>query len=375
MTTPRILTIEPAGAVLRLTVGGVWDIADGLADAGPVAAALAAGGVEAVAVAADRLERADSALAVFLVTIHDLCQGAGVRFDLDGVEPGLARLVGLARAVPEQAGIDHDSGKRSKLEHVGHWTLEAWREIDGQLQFFGELCLSIRRLVAGRARFRWRDVMEVLSDSGPRSLLIVTVISLLIGMILAFIGAVQLRRFGAGIYVADLVGLSVSREMAAVMTGIVVAGKTGAAFAARIGTMQAQEEVDALTTLGLSPVDFLVLPRVIGLALMMPLLYLYACGVGLAGGMLVGTAVLDLSVAQYWAQTQWALRPVQFVIGLSKSVVFGVLVAMAGCMRGIQCGRSAAAVGEATTSAVVTAILYIIVTDAVFAVALEVWGL
>lgn len=373
--TQRRLAIEPVGAALRLTVGGVWDITDGLADAGPVERALAAGGLETVEAVADGLERADSSLAAFLASVHDLCEKAGVPLDLSRAGPGLARMVGLARAVAEQSGTGRDTTKRSGLEHVGHWTLGAWREFDGQVQFFGELCLSMLRLVRGKARFRWRDVTEVLEDSGPKSLLIVTVISLLIGMILAFIGAVQLRRFGAGIYVADLVGLSVSREMAAVMTGIVVAGKTGAAFAARIGTMQAQEEVDALTTLGVSPIDFLVLPRVLALALMMPLLYLYACAIGLAGGMLVGTTVLDLSVTEFWAQTQYALRPVQFIIGLSKSVVFGVLVALAGCMRGIQCGRSAAAVGEATTSAVVTAILYIIVTDAVFAIALEVWGL
>jgi len=372
----RTLRLEPAGPVLRLTVGGVWTIADGLANAGPVAAALAAGGVDSVEVVCEGLERADSALAVLLTAVHDLCEQHHVRLDLSRADPGLAALVGLARAVPEQSGTGRDGdGKPSRLENVGNSAMAALHEVDRQLSFFGELCLSLLRLVRGRARFRWRDVFEVLEDCGPRSLLIVTVISLLIGMILAFIGAVQLRRFGAGIYVADLVGLSISREMAAVMTGIVVAGKTGAAFAARIGTMQAQEEVDALTTLGLSPMDFLVLPRVIGLAVMMPLLYLYACAIGLAGGMLIGTVTFDLSVAQYWAQTQWALRPVQFVIGLSKSVVFGVLIGMAGCMRGIQCGRSAAAVGEATTSAVVTAILYIIVTDAVFAVVLQVWGL
>jgi phospholipid/cholesterol/gamma-HCH transport system permease protein len=245
---------------------------------------------------------------------------------------------------------------------VGSKALAAAREVNSQIQFYGELALSFGRLFTGRARLRWRDVLEVLEESGPRSLLIVTVIGGLIGMILAFIGAVQLRRFGAGIYVADLVGLAMAREMAAVMTGIVIAGKTGAAFAARIGTMQANEEV-----------DFLVLPRVIGLALMMPLLYFYACGVGLAGGMLIGTTVLDLSPTEYWQQTQHALHPIQFMIGLGKSVVFGALVAIAGCMRGIRCGRSAAAVGEATTSAVVTGILYIIITDAIFAVLLEIY--
>ncbi len=371
----RLIRLEPAGPVLGLVVGGVWALTDGLADPVAVKEALAAGGVDTLAVRCEGLERADSALMVYLAVVHDLAADAGVRLDLSGVDTGVAALVTLARAVPERAGTGHTAASLPKVEQVGSLALAVVREADSQIRFFGELCLSFGRLVTGRACFRWQDVLEVLEESGPRSLLIVTVISCLIGMILAFIGAVQLHRFGAGIYVADLVGLSMTREMAAVMTGIVIAGKTGAAFAARIGTMQAQEEIDALTTLGVSPIDFLVLPRVIGLALMMPLLYLYACGVGLAGGMLVGTTVLDLSPTEYWQQTKWALGPHQFVIGLCKSVVFGALVAFAGCMRGIRCGRSAAAVGESTTSAVVTGILYIIITDAVFAVLLEIYGL
>jgi phospholipid/cholesterol/gamma-HCH transport system permease protein len=371
----RLIRLEPAGPVLGLVVGGVWALADGLADPAAVAEALAAGGIETLAVRCEGLERADSALMVYLTAVHDLAATAGIRLDLSGVDAGITALVTLARAVPEQTGTGHTTGSLPRVEQVGSTALAAVREADSQIRFFGELCLSFGRLLAGRARFRWRDVLEILEEAGPRSLLIVTVIAGLIGMILAFIGAVQLRRFGAGIYVADLVGLAMTREMAAVMTGIVIAGKTGAAFAARIGTMQAQEEIDALTSLGVSPIDFLVLPRVIALALMMPLLYLYACGVGLGGGMLVGTMVLDLSPTEYWQQTQWTLRPSQFMIGLGKSVVFGALVAIAGCMRGIRCGRSAAAVGEATTSAVVTGILYIIITDAAFAVLLEIYGL
>ncbi|MEI8393669.1 MAG: ABC transporter permease [Rhodospirillaceae bacterium] len=371
----RRLEIESDGATVRLTLGGAWSLKDGLADTGPIGRALAVEGIEALKAITDGLEGSDSSLGVYLATIHDLCAQRGVRFDLTGVEPGLAKLVGLARAVPEQTDTDHNKDPRSRLEQVGHRTIAALRQFDGDIRFLGELTLSVGRLLTGQARFRWRDVREALEDCGPRSIVIVSVISALIGMILAFIGAVQLRKFGAGIYIADLVGLAMSREMAAVMTGIVIAGKTGASFAARLGTMQAQEEIDALTTLGLSPIDFLVLPRMIALALMMPLLYLYACGIGLTGGVLVSTTVLDLTVGQYWHQTLYAVGLKHFIIGLSKSVVFGVLVALAGCMRGIQCGRSAAAVGEATTSAVVTGILYIIITDAVFAVLLEVFGL
>jgi phospholipid/cholesterol/gamma-HCH transport system permease protein len=379
--TRRRLSLEPQADGVRLVVGGVWALADGLSDLAPLEAVLAGGpqapgpGGAVVTVVGEGLESADSALTVYLAGLYDLCERREVRLDLSGIDRGIAAMVGLARAVPERAGAGRGDDQPRKLDLVGEAALGLARGADDQIRFVGEVCRSLVRLVSGRARFRGRDVLEAIEDSGPRSLGIVTVISVLIGMILAFIGSVQLRRFGAGIYVADLVGLAMTREMAAVMTGIVIAGKTGAAFAARLGTMQAQEEVDALVTLGLSPVDFLVLPRMLGLAAMMPLLYLYSCAVGLLGGMLIGVLALDLSMIEYWQQTVLAVAPRQFVIGLVKAVVFGILVAFAGCMRGIQCGRSAAAVGEATTSAVVTSILYIIVTDAVFAVVLEVYGL
>ncbi|MEI6557300.1 MAG: ABC transporter permease [Rhodospirillaceae bacterium] len=371
----RRLEILPGDGGLRIVVGGVWLIADGLAEHGAVERALAAGGCSRLVVVAEGLERADSALAVWLTGLHDLAEARSVTLDLSGLDPGLARLVALARGVPERTGTDRDTVKLTRLDSVGHHVLGRLRRADDQIQFLGDLGLAVGRLVRGRARLRWRDVLEAMADSGPNSLMIVTVISALIGMILAFIGAMELRKFGAEIYVANLVGLAVVREMAAVMTGIVIAGKTGAAFAARIGTMQAQEEIDALTTLGVSSFDFLVLPRVIGLTLMMPLLYLYSCAVGLAGGMLIATVTLGIPVEQYWAWMVWTLPLYQFGIGVAKSAVFGALVAAVGCLRGLQCGRSAAAVGQATTSAVVTGILYIIIADSLFAILLEVYHL
>ena len=328
-----------------------------------------------VLVVAERLERADSSLPVWLAGLHDLCAARALPLDLSGLDAGLARLVALARGVPERTGTERGAVDTPHLENVGNHVLGRLRRADDQLQFVGELGLSLSRLARGRARMRWCDVFEAMAESGPQSLMIVTVISALIGMILAFIGAMELRKFGAEIYVANLVGLAMVREMAAVMTGIVIAGKTGAAFASRIGTMQAQEEIDALTTLGISSFDFLVLPRVIALTLMMPLLYLYSCTVGLAGGMLIATATLGIPVEQYWTWTLWTLPPYQFAIGFAKSAVFGALVAGVACLRGLQCGRSAAAVGQATTSAVVSGILYIIIADSSFAVLLEIYHL
>jgi phospholipid/cholesterol/gamma-HCH transport system permease protein len=189
------------------------------------------------------------------------------------------------------------------------------------------------------------------------------------------VGAVQLRWFGAEIYVADLVGIAMTREMAPIMTGIVLAGRTGASFAANIGTMQGNEEIDALSTLGIAPMDFLVLPRLLAMLLMMPLLVLYADFVGIFGGWLVGVGMLDLTSAAYVSQTLAKVTADHFLIGLTKSLFFGLIVATAGCMRGLQAGRSAAAVGNAATSAVVTGIVYIIVVDAVFAVVCNIVGI
>ena len=197
----------------------------------------------------------------------------------------------------------------------------------------------------------------------------------LTAVILAFVGAVQLLMFGAQIFVADLVGIAMLRVMGAIMVGIIMAGRTGAAFAAQIGTMQVNEEIDALQTLGISPMEFLVLPRMIALIIMMPLLCVYADLMGILGGMIVGVGMLDISMVQYYQQTRAALNLNHFWIGLFQAGVFGVLVALAGCLRGIQCGRSASAVGDAATSAVVTGIVSIVVATAIITVICNVLGI
>jgi phospholipid/cholesterol/gamma-HCH transport system permease protein len=227
----------------------------------------------------------------------------------------------------------------------------------------------------GDARFRRSDLAVYVQDCGARALPIVTLISFLVGAIMAFVGTVQLRKFGGQIYVADLVGITMAREMGAMMTAIIVAGRNGAAFAAQIGSMRANEEIDALTTTGLSPMQFVVLPRMIALVLTMPLLTLYADAVGIVGGAFVSITMLGLTLTQYWNETQSALTLTDFAVGLIKGTVFGALVAFAGCLRGMQCGRSSAAVGLAVTSAVVTGIVLIIVSDAVLTVLYNALGL
>jgi phospholipid/cholesterol/gamma-HCH transport system permease protein len=258
---------------------------------------------------------------------------------------------------------------------VGDDAIAFIRSFGDMLSFIGDVTIAFIRLLQGKAQYRRSDLWLTVESCGGQALSIVTLISFLVGLILAFIGAIQLKLFGAEIYVANLVGIAMVRLMASIMTGIVMAGRTGGAFAAQLGTMQVNQEIDALKTLGISPMEFLVLPRMLALALMMPLLSLYANVVGILGGMLVGVGMLDLNFVQYYHQTAGAVRMWDLWIGLFCSAVFGVIVALAGCMRGMECGRSASAVGDAATSAVVTAIVGIIVATALITIVCNVLGI
>jgi phospholipid/cholesterol/gamma-HCH transport system permease protein len=243
------------------------------------------------------------------------------------------------------------------------------------IAFIGHVLLSFAAGVRGKWRFRTVDFVRVTADCSARAVPIITVVNLLVGAILAFVGAVQLIKFGAGIFVADLVGIAVAREMAAIITAVVMAGRTGAAFAAELATMQANEEVDALEVLGLNAMDFLVLPRVIALLLIMPLLYVYGCATGLLGGMVVAAGMLDVSPVAYLDRTVEALAWTHLGLGLTKSLVFGVLIGMVGCYCGLHAQRNAAGVGIATTRAVVTTVVGIIVIDSLFAICANALGI
>ncbi|HSH76416.1 MAG TPA: ABC transporter permease, partial [Longimicrobiales bacterium] len=235
------------------------------------------------------------------------------------------------------------------------------------LDFVGKLALSLGRALRGRARFRGSDLALLVQQSGFEALPIVTLVTFLLGLILAFVGAIQLQTFGATIYVADLVGVAMVRDMGALITGIIMAGRSGAAFAAQLGSMKVTQEIDALETMAISSLDFLVLPRVIALCLMMPVLTLYGDAMGILGGGFVGVTLLDLSPVAYLVQTADAVSVSHVVGGVVKGTTYGVLIATAGCLRGVQSGRSSSAVGDAATSAVVTGIVAIISACGLFA--------
>ncbi|HWU40027.1 MAG TPA: ABC transporter permease, partial [Candidatus Acidoferrum sp.] len=317
----------------------------------------------------------DSGLLTFLGKVIAENDRHQIETDRSGLPEGVRRLLALATAVPARKDAGAAGGPRPWLARLGLGALAAATQAKSMLAFLGEAFLSVLKMLWGTARFRRADFVLLVQGCGAQALPIVTLISFLVGVILAYVGAIQLRQFGAQIYVADLVGIAMTREMGAMMAAIIMAGRTGAAFAAELGTMQVNEEIDALTTLGISPMEFLVLPRMLSLALMMPLLCIYADLMGILGGATVGLGMLGLGGAQYYHQTIGAIGLADFLAGVTKSGVFGVLVAIAGCLRGMECGRSSAAVGWAATSAVVTGIVSIIVSDAIMTVIFDLIGL
>ena len=322
-----------------------------------------------------QLSEWNSGLVAFVEGLSESCRACGVPIDYTGLPPGAQRLLKLAEAVPEKRGAKPASIRRSLFERVGDSTIVYGRAMRETLVFIGSLSIAAAAFLSGKARLRWIDLFEEIQNCGANAVGIVTLISFLVGVILAFMGAVQLQQFGAAIYVADLVAIGMLREMGAMMTAIIMSGRTGAAFAAQLGTMKVTQETDALTTMGISPMDFLVLPRFVALLAMMPLLCVYSDLMGILGGAFVGVVMLGLSLTSYLRETIHALSLANLFIGLVKATVYGGLIALAGCLRGFQCGTSSSAVGDAATRAVVTSIVLVVVACGAFAFLTNLMGI
>lgn len=314
-----------------------------------------------------------SALLVLLRQLEESATRRSLTLDYGDMPTGVQRLLALTHSSPQSA--IKEEGHKGSLQRIGLRVIDRWHGIEDALVFIGDLLRACGRVAIGRGRIRFRDVVEQMHLAGPQALAIVSLLSLLMGMILAFVGAIQLETFGATIYVASLVAFGMAREMAAMLTGIIMAGRTGAAYAAQLGSMESNEELDALRTMGLPPMEFLVVPRVIALLLMMPLLTLYSMAIGILGGALVCWLMFDISLTQYVSQMTETVAIRHFVIGVLKGMLFAVIVAVVGCQTGMASGRSAAAVGAATTRAVVAAIVAIIVCDAVVTIITTVMGI
>lgn len=369
-----LLRVNLANGVYSVSVGGRWSIeAPWPQDAEKILAGVDSASVKELRLEALDLGQWDSSLLVFLVQLAQKAKKRAIKLDL-ALPAGLDRLVRMAFAVPPRAGADQRSAKLSVLGRVGQDFLDIWPKVADFLNFVGDVTLGLGRLLVGRSRMRLSDLVSAMYECGVLSLPIISLTSLLFGLILAFVGAVQLTQFGAQIYVAGLVGIGMLRVMGAVMVGIVMSGRVGAAYAAFIGTMQVNEEIDALRTLGISPVDFLVTPRVLALTTMVPALTVYADLMGVIGGYLVGTIMLGLNPLEYLYATQHMVHFKQLLIGLVYGVVFGVVIAITACYQGIRCGRSAMAVGQTTTRAVVMAIVGIIIMTAIITIICNVLG-
>jgi phospholipid/cholesterol/gamma-HCH transport system permease protein len=375
-TNDRVELVRGAKGDVVVRLSGVWHLKHGMPSATAVKAALTAGArPQHVAVDTSAVESWDSSLLTFVLALDDLCHEQKIAFDRTSVPAGLNRLIELAETVPDNTDAKVETARTSLAARFGA-ALIAEIEAGGKfVEFIGMVALALLTFVSGRSRYRRSDLLEVIQQCGANALGIVSLISYLVGVILAFMGAVQLQQFGAAIYVADLVGIGMVREMGAMMTAIIMAGRTGAAFAAELGSMKVSQEIDALTTMGIPPMEFLVLPRMIALILMMPLLCLYANFVGILGGATVGVGVLGLSLRTYMHETVRAVTMVALTGGLVKSAVYGVLIALAGCYQGFECGNSSAAVGKATTAAVVNSIVMIVVACGMFAVLFNILGI
>ena len=357
------------GDALEVSLGGVWSIRAERPQWAPL--------VQGVAPRRLRFLLQDgtdwdSSLLLFLGSAQAWAREHGAACELDGLPDKLRELLGKldsaqAAAAPADRSVNFFTAVGAAAQH-------AWRQAGEIAAFVGECTLSAMAMARQPWRFRWRDCLSEMQQCGAMALPIVSLISFLVGVTLAYTGAIILRQFGGDIWVADLIGLSMTREMGAMMTAIVLAGRTGAAFAAEIGNMKANEEIDALTTLGVSPVDFLVLPRMVALALMMPLLALYSNCLGILGGMLIASSLLSIPPTAYFVEMQTIVDLSDINTGLLKAATFGLIVGMSGCLRGMQADRSAAGVGQAATSAVVTGILLIILADSFYAVLFNALG-
>jgi phospholipid/cholesterol/gamma-HCH transport system permease protein len=361
---------------LRVELSGDWHLQRSLPSPEPLVKEIGSlRGPAKVTLEGQRLGEWDSGLLIFLRSIAETCKRRRIDLDLALLPSGVARLIHLSEAVPEREGARSDAKAQSFLARVGLAAIGAAGSISAFVAFLGAVTIAFANLARGKARFRRVDFVQVVEECGAQALGIVSLISFLVGVILAFMGAVQLQQFGAAIYVADLVAIGIARDMGAMMTAIIMSGRTGAAFAARLGTMKVTQEIDALATMGISPLEFLVLPRVLALLLMMPILCVYSDLMGMLGGAAVGTAMLGLPLKIYYRETIAALTLIQVFGGVFKATVYGGLIGISGCLRGFQCGTSASAVGDAATQAVVMGIVMVVVACGVFAVIFNVLGI
>ncbi len=360
---------EREGDSLMLAAGGGWTVA-ALAELDAPLRSLAPGSVHSAVIDLGEVQSLDTAGAWVLHRTLRQLSGRGIAARFARVRPEHAKLLDQAA----HADRPHEPLLRERrpfldlLVRIGKTAFEARDAAVGLLSFFGLLCISILRSLLRPRTIRYVAVVNHMERTGLDAMPIVGLLSFLIGVVIAYQGADQLRRFGAEVFVIDLVGISIVREMAILLTAIILAGRSGSAFTAEIGTMKVNEEIDAMQTLGLNPMDVLVLPRTLALVLTLPLLTFYADIMGLAGGCLMSLAILHINLTQFIEHLQSAVPVQHFWVGIIKAPVFAFVIAMVGCYEGLNVARSAESVGRLTTKSVVESIFLVIVLDAFFSI-------
>jgi phospholipid/cholesterol/gamma-HCH transport system permease protein len=361
--------------ILQLKISGDWQLSAGLPLVNEVLAQLDSHiDIAEISFVISQDFKWDSAFISFLLKLSDIARQKNILLIAQGLPPQVEKLFRLIPAQTKKI-IPNKIAEEPFLDSVGGRVIGVKDTILSVLGFLGDIVLAFKRLACGKAFFRKDDFFVIMQRCGADALGLVSLITVLVGMILAFIGAIQLKMFGAQIYIADIVGIAMVRVMGAIMTGVLMSGRTGASFAAELGIMQANEEIDALKTLGVSPAEFLVMPRVLALVIMMPLLVLYADLMGIIGGFTVSVTILGLNPVEYFNHTVTAVKLSNLWLGLVHSFVFGIIIALAGCYRGMECERSSAGVGEATTSAVVTSITAIVIATAIITFICQIIGI
>lgn len=374
MSSEKLLLDYSTPETLQIKLIGDWRAGAGIPPVSEVAAQLTAHpDIKQIKVDVLALSHWDSGFVSFLLKLERDCEAKGVRLMQEGLPQGAQKLLALALKV-RQMDAPRAALPEPFFEGIGGKAIKIKDGALSLLDFLGEIVFAFGRLVKGKAFFSLSDFLFISQRCGVDALPLVSLISILVGMILAFVGAIQLKLFGAQIYIADIVGIAMVRVMGAVMTGILMSGRTGASFAAELGIMQTNEEIDAFRTLGVNPVEYLVVPRVMALVLMMPLLTLYADLMGILGGLVVSSGTLGINPIEYLNHTKEAVKLNNLWVGLAHSIVFGIIIAVAGCLRGIRCDRSASGVGEATTQAVVSAITGIVIATAIITFVCQVIG-
>ncbi len=352
-----LLTIAIEGRLDSKTTGKIWREAVQI---------LERASTTRIVVDGSRIDYCDGSGIGLFVELRRRQQRAGRELEIRGLQNEFQRL--LDQFDPSEFQEPQIEKAAGFLEEIGQTTVRVWEDTRALVTFVGELGVALVLALFNPRQVRWKDALLVAETAGVNAFPIIALISFLIGLIMAFQSAIPMRQFGAEIFVANLIGLSMLRELGPLMTAIILAGRSGSAFAAELGTMKVNEEIDALITMGLDPVHFLVVPRVISAVLMTPLLALFADLLGLVGGAVVLLS-LGFPLITYINQVLSAVTFGDLLGGLVKSFVFGILVAGIGCLRGLQTGTGASAVGESTTRAVVTGLIFIIITDGIFSVA------